>query len=106
MLWCSVPFYSHLYFYSHNSQGIPNEVKPIRILPILVTQKNYTLTNFADHANSLSHDQIAKSEKLTPKLLWEHVKDDVILCDSSYILFLYFIDDTIIFPIQSSSPAI
>ncbi|MDA0781786.1 MAG: transposase [Rickettsiales bacterium] len=62
---------------------------------LLVSQKNYTLTNFADHAASLSHDQInryLKSDKLTPKLLWEHVKGSVIESKRGYILF----DDTIV----------
>lgn len=62
---------------------------------LLVSQKNYTLTNFADHADSLGHDQInryLKSGKLTPKLLWEHVKGDVIQSKNGYILF----DDTIV----------
>ena len=62
---------------------------------LLVSQKNYTLTNFADHVDSLSHDQInryLKSGKLTPRLLWEHVKSDVLQSKNGYILF----DDTIV----------
>ena len=62
---------------------------------LLVSQKNYTLTNFADHVDSLSHDQInryLKSGKLTPRLLWEHVKSDILQSKNGYILF----DDTIV----------
>ena len=59
-----------------------------------VGQKNYTLTNFADHVESLSHDQInryLKDEKLTPKLLWEHVQKDIVFSDCGYVLC----DDTV-----------
>lgn len=62
---------------------------------LLVSQTNYTLTNFADHSDSLSHDKInhyLKSDKLTPKLLWEHVNNDIVPSKSGYILF----DDTVI----------
>ena len=62
---------------------------------LLVSQKNYTLTNFANHTDSLSHDQInryLKSGKLTPRLLWEHVRHDIISSRNGYILF----DDTIV----------
>ena len=39
---------------------------------LLVTQINYTLTNFADHSNKFSHDKInrfLKGEKITPRLI-------------------------------------
>ncbi len=37
---------------------------------LLVTQINYTLTNFAEHSDKFSHDQInrfLKGEKITPR---------------------------------------
>jgi len=44
---------------------------------LLSSQINYTLTNLADHLESMSHDQInryLRREKLTPRFLWENVK--------------------------------
>lgn len=65
---------------------------------LLSSQINYTLTNFADHFEGLSHDKInhyLRNDKLSPKLVWKHVKDDIIEPSSKedgYILF----DDTVI----------
>ncbi|MEM9816474.1 MAG: hypothetical protein AAF827_08755 [Cyanobacteria bacterium P01_D01_bin.6] len=39
----------------------------------LVSQINYTLTNFADHSERCSHDQVNRDlagEKITPRLVW------------------------------------
>jgi hypothetical protein len=61
---------------------------------LLVSQVNYTLTNFADHAEGLSHDAINRylsGEKLSPRLVWEHVQSDIVASESGYILF----DDTV-----------
>ncbi|MBL8204002.1 MAG: hypothetical protein JNM09_07210 [Blastocatellia bacterium] len=44
---------------------------------LLVHQINYTLTNFADHGESFSHDEInryLRAEKLTPRLIWDNVR--------------------------------
>lgn len=54
---------------------------------------NYTLTHFADHSESLSHDQINRyltKDHLTPRQVWEHAAPNVIQTDDGYILF----DDT------------
>ncbi len=62
---------------------------------LLVSQINYTITNFADHAGKISHDQINRylsKDKLTPRLVWELVKTDVVPSDNGYLLF----DDTVI----------
>lgn len=62
---------------------------------LLVSQTNYTMTNFADHAQNLSHDQInryLKSQKLKPSALWKAVKSEIIQSKNGYILF----DDTIV----------
>ncbi len=61
---------------------------------LLVSQTNYTLTNFAEHAEDLSHDKInryLRSDKLTARLLWEHIKEDIVFSKNGYILF----DDTV-----------
>jgi len=62
---------------------------------LLSSQINYTLTNFADHVENLSHDRInryLRNDKLTPKLVWEHVQPDIDYSDNGYLLF----DDTVI----------
>ncbi len=45
---------------------------------LLSSQINYTITNLAEHLENISHDQInyyLKKEKLTPRLLWDNVKE-------------------------------
>jgi hypothetical protein len=62
---------------------------------LLVSQINYTLTNFADHCEQVSHDAInryLRGEKATPRLVWENVREQVVLTPSSYVLF----DDTVL----------
>lgn len=61
---------------------------------LLSTQINYTLTNFADHSQHYSHDQLnrfLRGDKLTPRLLWEQVKDSIVTSTDGYLLF----DDTV-----------
>jgi hypothetical protein len=60
----------------------------------LSSQINYTLTNFADHSQHYSHDQLNRylgGDKLTPRLLWEQVKDSIVVSSDGYLLF----DDTV-----------
>jgi hypothetical protein len=62
---------------------------------LTVSQKNYTLTYYAEHAKKCSHDVINRfldDEKYTPSLLWEHVKGDVIFSSNGYLVF----DDTVL----------
>jgi len=61
---------------------------------LLVSQINYTLTNFADHSEKFSHDALNRymaGERLQPKLTWENVKDDVVQTPKGFVVF----DDTI-----------
>ena len=49
---------------------------------LLVSQINDTLTHFADHCEPCSHDAITRSlrgERSTPRLVWEHVRGQVVL---------------------------
>jgi hypothetical protein len=49
----------------------------------------------AEHLEQISHDKInryLKNEKLTPRLLWDNVKDIVQVSDSAYLVF----DDTVL----------
>jgi hypothetical protein len=62
---------------------------------LMRTQINYTLTYFADHVKELSHDRInryLRGERLRPHLVWENVKDDIVLSEQSYLIF----DDTVL----------
>lgn len=61
---------------------------------LLSSQINYTLTNFADHSGHFTHDQLnrfLKDEKLTPRLVWEQTKEQIILSPNGYLIF----DDTV-----------
>ena len=62
---------------------------------LLVSQINYTLTHFADHSEKFSHDEINRylgGEKITPRLVWENVKREVVQTPRGYVLF----DDTVV----------
>ena len=62
---------------------------------LLVSQINYTLTHFADHAQGFSHDTINRylaQEKMTPRRLWDQVKGEIKLSPNGYIVF----DDTVV----------
>src|SRR5713101_7937693 len=62
---------------------------------LLVSQINYTLTNFADHCEKFSHDAInryLRGEKCTPRLVWENVRGQVISTPRGYVVF----DDTVL----------
>jgi hypothetical protein len=62
---------------------------------LLSSQINYTLTNLADHLETISHDRInryLRREKLTPRLLWENVFPLIQSHEQAYIIF----DDTVL----------
>lgn len=62
---------------------------------LLSGQTNYTITNYADHVEELTHDMVnryLKEEKLTPRLVWEHTKEQMVFDESGFIVF----DDSII----------
>lgn len=62
---------------------------------LLSSQINYTITHFAEHAQTWSHDAInryLRTEKITPGLLWENVRSEVIPSAEGYLLF----DDTVL----------
>lgn len=68
---------------------------------LLSSQTNYTLTYFADHARTdadaprWSHDTInryLRSDHVTPRILWDNVKSDVVPHERGYLLF----DDTVL----------
>jgi hypothetical protein len=62
---------------------------------LLVSQINYTLTNYADHCEKFAHDAInrfLRQEKFTPRLVWENVKAQVVATENGYVVF----DDTVL----------
>jgi hypothetical protein len=62
---------------------------------LLVSQINYTLTNFADHCEQFSHDAInryLRGERITPRLVWDNVRGQLVLTPRGYVLF----DDTVL----------
>jgi hypothetical protein len=62
---------------------------------LLVSQINYTLTNFADHSEKFSHDAINRylgDERITPRLVWDNVEGQIIRTPDGYIVF----DDTVL----------
>ena len=61
---------------------------------LLVSQINYTCTNLAEHVEGLDHNSVyryLKQEKLTPRLVWEHAQETLVLSEAGYIIF----DDTV-----------
>jgi hypothetical protein len=62
---------------------------------LLVTQINYTLTNFAARSSKFSHDKINRflqGEKITPRLIWDNVQSQLVTTSSGYLIF----DDTVL----------
>lgn len=61
---------------------------------LLSSQINYTCTNLADHVDNLDHKSVyryLKSEKLTPRLVWEKARETLVATQDGYIIF----DDTV-----------
>lgn len=61
---------------------------------LLVSQINYTLTNFAGHSEKFSHDAVNRylaGERLTPSVTWENVKGQVVQSPKGFLVF----DDTV-----------
>jgi hypothetical protein len=62
---------------------------------LLASQINYTLTNFAEHAEEFSHDAANRylaGDEIRPRLVWENVKGQVIQTPYGFLVF----DDTVI----------
>jgi hypothetical protein len=60
---------------------------------LLVSQVNCTLTNFSGHSEKFSHDALNRhlaGERLTPRLIWEHVRGEVVQSSKGFVVF----DDT------------
>ncbi len=61
---------------------------------LLNSQRNFTGTYFADTVNDLEHDSVyryLKSDKLTPRVVWEKSQQTITYSDNGHIIF----DDTV-----------
>jgi len=61
---------------------------------LLISQINYTLTHFAEHAQKFSHDAVNRylaGDQIRPRLVWENVKGQVVQTPEGYVIF----DDTV-----------
>jgi hypothetical protein len=62
---------------------------------LLVSQINYTLTNFAEHAEKSSHDAANRylaGDQIRPHLVWENVKGQVEQTPEGFLVY----EDTVI----------
>jgi len=62
---------------------------------LISAQENYTMTHFADHYDGESHDAVRRflvGDKLTGRIVWEHVKDEIEECPNGFLVF----DDSIL----------
>ena len=62
---------------------------------LLSSQINYTLTNFAEHTEKFGHDMLNRylaGDKITPRLVWENVQEQVVQNTDGYLVF----DDTVV----------
>lgn len=62
---------------------------------LLVSQINYTLTNYAEHTEKFSHDMANRylsGDEIRPRLVWENVESQVVQTPYGFLVF----DDTVI----------
>lgn len=62
---------------------------------LLVSQINYTLTNFAEHTEKFSHDAVNRylaGDQIRPRMVWENVQGQVVQTPEGYVIF----DDTVV----------
>ncbi len=62
---------------------------------LLVSQINYTLTNYAEHRKKFSHDMANRymaGDEIRPRLVWEIIKNEVSPTKHGFLVF----DDTVI----------
>jgi hypothetical protein len=62
---------------------------------LLVSQINYTLTNYAEHTEKFSHDaanRYISGDEIRPRLVWENVQSQVVQTPYGFLVF----DDTVI----------
>ena len=58
---------------------------------LLVSQINYTLTNYAEHTEKFSHDMANRylsGDEIRPRLVWENVSKDVVQTPYGFLVFV------------------
>jgi hypothetical protein len=91
--------YNSLINHDHSSAIMGRPKKPFDKLDycqyLLSSQTNYTLTNYAEHVTTVSHDlinQFLRTKRLTAASVWRHVKKAIVPSVHGYIVF----DDTVL----------
>jgi len=72
---------------------------------LLSSQGNYTMINFADHGSGFSHDSVNRfmcRDKLTGRMVWEHVEGDIVPSPNGCLVF----DDSVLDKNHSRSIAL
>jgi hypothetical protein len=62
---------------------------------LLSSQGNYTMTHLAEHTDRFSHDAVQRylrGDRVTPRAVWEQVRNQVVPSPQGYLLF----DDTVL----------
>jgi len=62
---------------------------------LLVSQINYTLTNYAEHTEKFSHDAANRyllGDEIHPRLVWENVQGQIVQTPYGFLVF----DDTVV----------
>jgi hypothetical protein len=62
---------------------------------LLLSQINYTQTYYGEHSEQVSHDALnryMREEALPPRIVWDHVRGDIVQCTDGCIA----VDDTIL----------
>ena len=62
---------------------------------LLSSQTNYTLTNYSEHVEKVSHDLVNRylsTERLTASDVWRAVRPDIVTSENGYVVF----DDTVL----------
>ena len=57
---------------------------------LLSSQVNFTQTYLAEHSEDYSHDQMnrfLRQDKITPRLVWENVREDLVASERGHVLF-------------------
>ena len=57
---------------------------------LLSSQVNFTLTHQAEHHDQFSHDAInryLRGDKLTPRMIWENVRSQIVFSEYGYLIF-------------------
>lgn len=72
---------------------------------LLSSQINYTCTNLAEHLEGLDHNSVyryLKTEKLTPRLLWEKARETIVQSDVPLMTRIHKAGKLFYYPIKKN----